>query len=110
MEEKLNTILRSTISPPRVARDFMSYPVKTVDASETLSRAGQVLTRYNINVLPVLKDGQLAGLISRQVIEKAAHHGLKDLSVEEYMIREFSTVGPQTPWPSIQQIIIEGNQ
>jgi len=110
VEEKLKTILHSTISPPRVARDFMSYPVKTVDASETLSRAGQVLTRYNINVLPVLKDGQLAGLISRQVIEKAAHHGLKDLSVEEYMIREFSTVGPQTPWPSIQKIIIEGNQ
>ncbi len=110
VEEKLKTILQSMISPARVARDFMSYPVKTVDASETLSRAGQVLTRYNINVLPVLKDGRLAGLISRQVIEKAAHHGLKGLPVEEYMVRDFATVNPQTPWPSIQKLIIEGNQ
>jgi tRNA nucleotidyltransferase (CCA-adding enzyme) len=110
VEERLKTILQSKISPPRVARDFMSYPVKTVDASETLSCAGQVLTRYNINVLPVLKEGRLAGLISRQVIEKAAHHGLKDLSVEEYMVRDFATAGPHTPWPSIQKIIIEGNQ
>lgn len=110
VEEKLKTILQSKISPPRVARDFMSYPVKTVDASETLSRAGQVLTRYNINVLPVMKDGRLAGLISRQVIEKATHHGLKELPVEEYMVRDFATAGPQTPWPSIQKIIIEGNQ
>jgi tRNA nucleotidyltransferase (CCA-adding enzyme) len=110
VEEKLTTILHSRIAPPRVARDFMSYPIKTVDASETLSRAGQVLTRYNINVLPVLKDGCLAGLISRQVIEKASHHGLKELPVEEYMVRDFATVDSQTPWPSIQKIIIGGNQ
>ena len=110
VEENLKNILQSKISPPRLAGDFMSFPVKTVDAGETLNKAGQILTRYNINVLPVLKEGRLVGLISRQVIEKASHHGLRDLSVEEYMVRDFATVGPQTPWPSIQKIIIEGNQ
>lgn len=110
VEESLKNILQSKISPPRLARDFMSFPVKTVNAGETLNKAGQILTRYNINVLPVLKKERLVGLISRQVIEKAAHHGLKDLSVEEYMVRDFATVGPETPWPSIQKVIIEGNQ
>ena len=110
VEEKLKNILHDKISPPRVARDFMSYPMKTVDADESLSKAGQILTRYNINVLPVVKKGRLVGLISRQVIEKASHHGLKDLPVEEYMIREFSVVGPETPWSTIQKNIIEHNQ
>jgi len=110
VEERLKSILQRTIFPPRIARDFMSFPVKTVDATETLSEAGNILTRYNINVLPVLKRGRLLGLISRQVIEKASHHGLKDLPVEEYMIRDFSVVSPETPWPTIQEIIIESNQ
>ncbi|MBW1823745.1 MAG: CBS domain-containing protein, partial [Deltaproteobacteria bacterium] len=110
VEEKLKNILHDKISPPRLARDFMSYPVKTVDADETLSKAGRFLTRYNINVLPVIKKDRLVGLISRQVIEKASHHGLKDLPVEEYMIREFSVVGPETPWSTIQKNIIEHNQ
>jgi nanoRNase/pAp phosphatase (c-di-AMP/oligoRNAs hydrolase)/tRNA nucleotidyltransferase/poly(A) polymerase len=110
VEEKLKNILHDKISPPRLARDFMSYPVKTIDADETLSKAGRFLTRYNINVLPVIKKDRLVGLISRQVIEKASHHGLKDLPVEEYMIREFSVVGPETPWSTIQKNIIEHNQ
>jgi len=110
VEEKLKSILHNKISPPRVARDFMSFPVKTVNADESLSYAGQILTRYNINVLPVIKRGRLVGLISRQVVEKASHHGLKDLPAEEYMIREFSVVHPETPWSVIQKIIIEDNQ
>lgn len=110
VEEQLKSILHNKIYPPRVARDFMSYPLKTVDAGEALSQAGQIMTRYNVNVLPVIKRGRPVGLISRQVIEKASHHGLKDLPVEEYMIREFSVVAPETPWSSIQKIIIEGNQ
>lgn len=110
VEEMLKSTLHDRIHPPRVARDFMSFPIKTVDAGETLSKAGQILTRYNVNVLPVIKRGRLVGLISRQVIEKASHHGLKDLAVEEYMIREFSVVNPETPWSSIQKIIVEDNQ
>ena len=110
VEEQLKSILHNKIYPPRVARDFMSSPLKTVDADEALSEAGQIMTRYNVNVLPVIKRGRLVGLISRQVIEKASHHGLKDLPVEEYMIREFSVVGPETLWSSIQKIIIESNQ
>jgi len=110
VEEMLKSTLHDKIHPPRVARDFMSFPIKTVNADETLSKAGKILTRYNINVLPVIKRGRLVGLISRQVVEKASHHGLKDLPVEEYMIREFSLVSPETPWSSIQKIIIEDNQ
>lgn len=110
VEEMLKSTLHDKIHPPRVARDFMSFPIKTVDAGETLTKAGQILTRYNVNVLPVLKKNRLVGLISRQVIEKASHHGLKDLPVAEYMIREFSVVSPETSWSTIQKTIIEDNQ
>src|SRR4030042_2881994 len=66
VEEKLLDELEKRISTPRLARDLMSFPVKTVEAKEPIEKAGELLTRYKINVLPVVEDGPIAGLISRQ--------------------------------------------
>ncbi len=31
------------------------------------------MVRYNINAMPVLEEGRVAGLINRQVVEKAIY-------------------------------------
>ncbi len=110
VEEKLLNYLRGRIHPPRVARDLMSFPVKTVEATESIERAGERLTRYNINVLPVMEAGQVVGLISRQVIEKASFHGFKEAAVRDYMSSEFSTVHPRTTLSKVQGLIVGNNQ
>jgi tRNA nucleotidyltransferase (CCA-adding enzyme) len=110
VEEKLLHDLESRIHAVKRARDLMSFPVKTVEAKETIERAGELLTRYNINVLPVVQDSKVAGLISRQVIEKAAFHGFKDSPVRDYMSSEFATVTPRTPLFRIQDLIVGNNQ
>jgi len=111
VEEKLLSYLEGQINPIRRARDLMSFPVKTVEAKETIERAGELLTRYNINVLPVMEDGgKVAGLISRQIVEKAAFHGFKDSPVHDYMTSEFATVHPRTPLAKIQELIVGNNQ
>jgi tRNA nucleotidyltransferase (CCA-adding enzyme) len=92
------------------ARDLMSFPVKTMEAQESIERAGELLTRYNINVLPVVDDGKVVGLISRQVVEKASFHGFKDSPVKDYMTSEFATVTPRTPLSKIQDLIVGNNQ
>jgi tRNA nucleotidyltransferase (CCA-adding enzyme) len=88
----------------------MSAPVKTVKTQETIGHAGELLTRYNINVLPVMEDGRVAGLITRQVAEKAAFHGFKESPVGDYMTAEFATVSPQTPLARVQDLVVGGNQ
>ncbi len=110
LETKLLEELERRIHPIRRAKDLMSFPVKTVDSQETIERAGDLLTRYNINVLPVLENGRVAGLISRQVVEKAAFHGFKDSPVRDYMTSEFATVSPRTPLAKIQEAIVGHNQ
>jgi tRNA nucleotidyltransferase (CCA-adding enzyme) len=110
VEEKLLHYLGGQIHAVKRARDLMSFPVKTVEAKETIERAGELLTRYNINVLPVVEDSKVAGLISRQVIEKAAFHGFKDSPVRDYMSSEFATVTPRTPLSKIQDLIVGNNQ
>ncbi|MDI6753308.1 MAG: CBS domain-containing protein [Thermodesulfobacteriota bacterium] len=110
VEEKLLSYLEGRVHPVRLARDLMSFPVKSVEATETIERAGELLTRYNINVLPVMDKGKIAGLISRQVIEKAAFHGFKNSPIRDYMSSEFASVHPRTALSKVQDLIVGNNQ
>jgi tRNA nucleotidyltransferase (CCA-adding enzyme) len=108
--EKLVAVLHEAVKPRRLARDLMTFPVKTISADRKLSEAGELLTRYTINVLPAMRGDKLVGLISRQVIEKAAFHGLGDRPVSEYMSTEFSVADTTTPLSKIQRLVVGNNQ
>lgn len=110
VEEALISQLKRRINPQRKAGDMMTFPVKSIPPQETIEHANELLTRYNINVLLVLDNEKLLGMITRQVIEKAIFHGLKDLAVREYMTTELSTVGPEASLFQIQELIIENKQ
>ena len=109
-EQKLLSVIAQSIRPVQAARDFMVAPVKTIDLAETLDAASRMLTRYNINVMPVTERGQIVGLISRQIIEKARHHGLRGMPVKDYMTTEFASVRRSTTLETIKRHIIRGNQ
>ena len=108
--DRLIKTLEEMVRPKRVAKEVMLYPVKTIDRERTLEEAGETLARYNLNILPVLQDGKVVGLISKQLVEKAVHHGLKGSPVKEYMTTEFSVVSPDTPFSRVQAIIIGQTQ
>jgi len=108
--DRLVKTLMELVKAKKVARDAMVYPVKSINPDLTLEEAGDILTRYNLNILPVLQNGKVIGLISKQVVEKAMYHGLKTALVQEYMTTEFSVVSPDTPFSRAQAIIIGQNQ
>lgn len=110
VEERLLALLRKHVRPLRTARQIMSFPVKTIEAQRSIREAAEILSRFNINVLPVLERGKLVGLISRVVIQRASFHGLEDLPVREYMTSDFETAGPDTPLEEIRRIIVEDAQ
>jgi len=108
--DRLIKTLKEMVKPKKVARDAMVYPVKTIEPERTLEEAGEILTRYNLNILTVLQNEKVIGLISKQVVEKAEYHGLKSSLVKEYMTTEFSMVSPDTPFSRVQALIIGQNQ
>jgi tRNA nucleotidyltransferase (CCA-adding enzyme) len=108
--DRLVKALREMVRPKKSARDAMVYPVKTIEPEKTLEEAGEILTRYNLSILPVLQEEKVVGLISKQVVEKAVHHGLRSSLVKEYMTTEFSVVSPDTPFSRVQALIIGQNQ
>ncbi len=109
-EQRLTEVLDTCVRPVKTAGDFMAAPVKTIGTDKTLDQASELLTRYNINVLPVVENKKLAGLISRQIIEKARHHGLVGIPVREYMNTEYDCVNEQDGLMKIKNIVINNNQ
>ncbi len=108
--DRLIKTLEEMVRPKKVARDAMVYPVKTIEPERALDEAGEILTRYNLDILPVLEDEKVIGLISKEVVERAEYHGLKNSLVKEYMTTEFSVVSPDTPFSRVQALIIGQNQ
>lgn len=110
-EEKLVWLLHKYVQPRSVARELMSAPVIFVPPETSIVHANEILTRYNITVLPVIDNERRAlGLISRRAAEKAIFHGLGDLPVTDYMNTEFSTLAPDATLADIQERIIEHRQ
>lgn len=109
-EAKLLRALEEKIHGIRVAGDIMSAPVKTVDGAEPLKTTKEIMAKLNINVLPVLEEGKITGLISRQDIGKAIYHGLGEHETREFMTSDFLAVRPQDSLSRVQEAIIERNQ
>ena len=110
VEEKLKQLLSTRVHPQRQARDIMSFPVKWVSPEVSLEGAELLLNRYSINALPVIGEGRLMGLISRQTVEKGIYHGLKDHPVQEYMTTEIATVTPEATLAEIRDRLVINKQ
>jgi tRNA nucleotidyltransferase (CCA-adding enzyme) len=104
--ENLEKTLRERVNPRRLARDLMATPVKTIPSATTISEAEELLTRYNVNAMPVVEDGRMTGIISRNIVEKALYHGLGAFPISEYMHTEFEGVTPDTPISEVQDYIV----
>ena len=106
---ELKRKLTSFLGPVRTARDIMAYPVIAIKPDSSLAEAKELLVRYGINTLLVI-DGDVQGYVPRQSVDKALHHGMTGYTVNEFMVTEFGTVGPEATFQEIQKLIIEQKQ
>jgi tRNA nucleotidyltransferase (CCA-adding enzyme) len=109
-ENEIITNLKKKIHPTRTAKDIMTSPVKTVTYNSTISTAEKFLTRYEVNVLPVLKQNSYYGLISREEVEKALFHGFGKSRIIEFCTTDALTATPLMPVSVIETKMIEQNQ
>ena len=108
--DKLLGYLRHNVKPLWKAKDIMFFPVKSVDSRCPIGEAKSIMVKYNINALPVLDNDRIVGVITRQIVEKAAFHKLAEIPVQEYMSTEAATVKPDDSIERVKEILIGGNQ
>jgi len=107
MKERLLALLKQVIRPLKQARDIMLAPVKAVPERFTMRGAAEIMNRFNLAHLPVVRRGEMVGLVTREVVDKAIFHGLGEAPVAEYMSSEFPRVEPGTPLGEVQRLMVE---
>ena len=110
IESRLLTILRKQVKSVNTARSIMTTPVKTIAHHSTIKEAEQMLTKYEINVLPVVKNNVFWGLITRENIEKALFHGFGLSSVLQFCSTDVKTARLDTPVSEIEDHMIGKQQ
>ena len=108
--ERLIDILKRHIKPGGVVHDIMTTPVKSIQEGSTIAEAGEAMTRFSVNVLPVLNRETYQGIITREIVQKALVHGLGRQKVEEFMTTGVPSAQPDMPMSRVEQIMIEEHQ
>ena len=112
VREKIFKVLSEKVIPRRTAADLMVTQARSALSENTIADVHQLLTRFNFNAVPVLREGGggVLGIITRQIVEKALFHGLGEEKVSEYTSTDFDTVEPGEGIDRVQEIILRKNQ
>ena len=108
--EQLGKAQARAVRPETTAGDVMTRPVITLDHKSTVSMAEKTMTRYGVNVLPVVSESGYKGIISREVVEKALFHGFGRSRVTDFTVTDAFTVFSDTPIREVESVMIEHNQ
>lgn len=106
-EEKIKKILNTHIESETLAKNIMTSPVKSLDVNTTIEEASKIMLRYGHNGFPVMDNGKLVGIITRQEIYKAKHHHYEKETVDVYMSENIISVNLETPILEIQELMIQ---
>jgi len=101
-KERLVDALKNHITPTKTAGDIMTSPVKTVRSGRTIEQAGEDMTRFSVNVLPVVDGDRFLGIITREVVQKdvaflASRPAPLLLSANEFVFGDDSQFDGQNP-------------
>ncbi|MBW2533413.1 MAG: CBS domain-containing protein, partial [Deltaproteobacteria bacterium] len=89
--------LRAAPPRPQLVRHLMTTPVHTVSADARLEEVRVELEAHGVSGAPVLRDGQLVGILSRRDIRAAERDGRLHLKVASCMSHEVETTHPDRP-------------
>ncbi len=110
IQERLLRVVKELTRAEVTASDVMTRPVITISHKSTVKEAEAAMTRYGVNVLPVLRGEKYLGIISREVVEKAIFHGFARSRVADFTSTDALTVEPQSPISAVEALMVERNQ
>jgi tRNA nucleotidyltransferase (CCA-adding enzyme) len=110
LDDRLTEAIRNNVKPFKVASDVMTRPVISIKWDSSIKEAEAMMTRYGVNVLPILREDKYVGLISREIVEKALFHGFGKGKSIDFATTDATTVSPNAPIREIETLMIEQNQ
>jgi tRNA nucleotidyltransferase (CCA-adding enzyme) len=95
-ERLLDALRRLAPTPTRVC-ELMSSPVRTVPPETPLRALAGMLDTWGHTGVPVVRDGEMVGVVSVRDVERAERDGRADLPVSSCMGNRVETAAPDEP-------------
>ncbi len=101
--------LKTAVKSKLKISEIMNRGIAALDAGERIKEAEKIIEKLGSGVLPVVENGKLTGMISRDDIARAIKNGFAHAPVKGYMHRKVIFVKPGQPVEEVQRIIREKN-
>jgi tRNA nucleotidyltransferase (CCA-adding enzyme) len=87
------------------AGEIMSRPVRFVAPEDSVAHAMVLCQRHRQSGMLVGRPGTLAGLVTREDLDKAIAHGLSHAPVKSIMSSDVVTCGEEMPLPEVMRLV-----
>ena len=94
---------------PRLVRHMMSTPVHTVQPEQVLEQVHRYFRAQGISGAPVVRDGELIGVISKRDIRAAERDGRANLPVSSCMASHVKSTTPDEPLLRAFERMVQGD-
>ena len=101
--------LPAAAGPAVTAAEVMSRPPRFVSPDDTVAHAMVECQRHRQSGIQVGEDRRLAGLVTREDLDKAIGHGLSHAPVKSVMSSNVVTCGEETPLAELQRLLLAGD-
>ncbi len=103
---KVKGMLEQYIKKPRLARDIMTTPVKTMPPEALVQQAEEIMIRYGHSGLIVMDESEIKGVFSRRDLDKLKKHNLGNVPIKGYMTRKVITISDTAPISEVQNLMV----
>ena len=99
-------VLPAALRQPLTAGDVMSRPARFVSPGDTVAHAMVLCQRHHQSGILVGGPERLAGVVTREDLDKAVGHELSHAPVKSVMSSDVVTCPPGTPLAEVQRLLV----
>ncbi len=107
VRQKLLDMLPEIVHPAVTVWEVMSLGVKVLSPQETVTDAAKHMRRTGHEGYPVVRDGEVIGLLTRRAVDRALQFEMDDVPVTQVMDAGNVTVDVDDSVEYLQQLMIE---
>ncbi len=107
VREELLDMLPDIVRPAVTVGEVMSLGVQVLSPQDTVADAAEKMRRTGHEGYPVVRDGQVIGLVTRRAIDRAQQFEMTDAPVTQVMDAGNVAVTPSDSVEYLQQVMID---
>ena len=108
LREELLSSLAEELPPPATAIHVANRHIFSVDAGDSVDTCKERINHLRLNAMPVQNaDGELVGMVTRQILDRALGHGMANRAVRAIMHPELPVVAASASLGELRDLFLE---